>query len=366
MTMMPLPSAVPNSFRDPLYETLARQAEERFGLPTGILDAIRTRGERSNANQVSPAGARTVYQFIPSTRRGMIKNYGIDPWKGPQEATEAAAQLLKENYKRTGSWNSSVAQYHGGLDKRNHGPRTRAYKDRVGDFDQEVNMAQSPYYQNIVPSGAHTPPSWVSPLQLPPERPTEAAPVTVDAGPSVSVPATDPRAAKRHGGILGAMESIFMPSPDTLWGQALTGQGGLFHARANLEAHQRGKAKEQIDIDTANAKLKNLLTKGEYQVVGNNVFHIKPDGSHEMISPPTTSTENERLIDQWKTMDDSDPAKELIYRILLGANNPEVLAAKQRQAMDVARVRAGATTESARIRSTQPSITIPENWTVVK
>ena len=92
MTMLPL--KFPVSYRDPLYTRLARAAEEQYGLPAGILDAIRTRGEMSNANQVSSAGAETPYQFIPPTRRGMIKKYGIDPYADAQSATNAAAQLL--------------------------------------------------------------------------------------------------------------------------------------------------------------------------------------------------------------------------------------------------------------------------------
>jgi hypothetical protein len=52
-----------NSFTDPDYLLIEESVEQKLKLPAGILAAIRTRGERSNADQVSPAGARTVYQF---------------------------------------------------------------------------------------------------------------------------------------------------------------------------------------------------------------------------------------------------------------------------------------------------------------
>jgi hypothetical protein len=50
-------------------------------------------------------------------------------------------------------------------------------------------------------------------------------------------------------------------------------------------------------------------------------------------------------------MDDADPAKELVYRLLLGANNPETLAAKREEVEKIARIRAGATTSAATIRA---------------
>jgi soluble lytic murein transglycosylase-like protein len=126
----------PTSFRDPLYSQLSRAAEQKYGLPEGILDAVRTRGERSNHGQTNRHGTRGVYQFIPQTRRGMIEKYKIDPWRSPEEMTEAAALHLRDDHKATGSWNTAITRYHGGPDPRNWGPRTRAYGPRVGNFDR--------------------------------------------------------------------------------------------------------------------------------------------------------------------------------------------------------------------------------------
>lgn len=89
------------------------------------------RGERSNADQVSPAGARTVYQITPQTRAGIMRNYGFDPWSSPEAAARGAAAILKEGYQRTGSWGGAVRQYIGGLDPANYGPVTAAYVSRV-------------------------------------------------------------------------------------------------------------------------------------------------------------------------------------------------------------------------------------------
>src|SRR5690606_33583014 len=74
------------SYNDPVYDQAEMQAAKELGLGEDYLQAvrsIRTQGERSNNGQVSSAGAQTPYQFIPSTREGMIKNYGVDPWADP-------------------------------------------------------------------------------------------------------------------------------------------------------------------------------------------------------------------------------------------------------------------------------------------
>lgn len=100
-------------------------------MPPQVLASVRTRGERSNANQVSPAGAQTVYQIIPSTRHGISQNYGFDPYASPLNAARGAAAVLAEGYRRTGSWQGAVQQYIGGTDPENYGPQTASYTTRV-------------------------------------------------------------------------------------------------------------------------------------------------------------------------------------------------------------------------------------------
>lgn len=327
-------------------------------MPQGILDAIRKYGERSNADQVSPAGARSVYQFIPATRKAFMEKYGVDPWKDAESATQAAALHLRESQQRTGSWDKAVAGYHGGIkaERGVRGPQNRAYTKRVGSFDGEQEMAQSlypvPYYGGLDP--------------LAPEPMKETAPVVPnDLGPSTPVPAAAPQAAKKRGGLLGALESVFMPDPESRWAAAL--RGGLFDAKANQAAYKAGVEKQGIDTAMAEAKLKALLTKGEYQVVGNNVFHTPADGSEpRLITPPATVGEKERLLDKWTAMQDGDPAKELIERMLAGANADPVLESRER----VAGTRADATKEAARIRSvakpTPSGVKLPSGAVIVE
>lgn len=110
---------------------MEQSAAARFGVPPDLLASIRTRGERSNADQVSSAGGHTVYQITPPTRAGIIRNYGFDPWASPESAAMGAAAILREGYHRTGDWGHAVQQYIGGLDPSNYGQQTASYVSRV-------------------------------------------------------------------------------------------------------------------------------------------------------------------------------------------------------------------------------------------
>lgn len=120
------------SYRHPLYAKAESKVEKDLGLPPGFLADIRTKGEKSNSDQVSEAGARTVYQIIPSTRAAIKDRYGVDAYAGPEQAAKAAGLILKENLDRNGGNKAAaVAEYHGGTDRANWGKRTKAYVNRV-------------------------------------------------------------------------------------------------------------------------------------------------------------------------------------------------------------------------------------------
>ncbi|QUN44703.1 transglycosylase SLT domain-containing protein [Burkholderia cenocepacia] len=140
-----------NSYLDPVYDQYERDAASQAGIDPGLLRAIRTRGERSNANQVSSAGARTVYQIIPSTRAGLMRNYGVDPYTSPQAAALGAALVLKEGLQRNrGNVEAAVGEYHGGIDRRNWGSVNAAYRARVaGNGDTSMPVARP-----MMPTGA--------------------------------------------------------------------------------------------------------------------------------------------------------------------------------------------------------------------
>lgn len=134
-------ASTPNSFKDPYWTDLATQTEAKIGLPQGLLAAIVTKGERSNADQVSEAGARTPFQIIPATRKAAIDKYGIDPYLSPENAADVAGMLLKDSLTRNkGDVVAAVSEYHGGTDKTNWGPRTRSYVARVVGDQQAIQQ----------------------------------------------------------------------------------------------------------------------------------------------------------------------------------------------------------------------------------
>jgi hypothetical protein len=122
----------PNSYKDPFWSDLAGRVEAKLDLPKGLLVGVVTRGERTNADQTSEAGAKTPFQIIPATRKAAIDKWGIDPYLSPENAAEVAGKLLRESLDRNqNDPKLAVAEYIGGTDRKNWGPTTRAYVQRV-------------------------------------------------------------------------------------------------------------------------------------------------------------------------------------------------------------------------------------------
>ena len=145
---------VPTSYKDPFWSDLAANTERKLGLPDGLLVSVLTRGERSNADQVSEAGARTPFQIIPATRKAVLDKYGIDAYLNPQTAAEAAGLLLKESLDRNqGNIVLAAAEYHGGTDPKNWGPRTKSYMQRVSQGVRELTAQTAPATPTIAEGG---------------------------------------------------------------------------------------------------------------------------------------------------------------------------------------------------------------------
>ncbi|WP_312463044.1 lytic transglycosylase domain-containing protein [Comamonas sp.] len=107
----------PNSYKDAAWDGHEAEAAKAAGIPADVLRTVRVNGERSNGDQVSPKGAKGVYQFIPATRDAVLKKYGYDAYSSdPKEQTMAAAMLLKEiNGRNGGDWGKTFAGYNGGI-----------------------------------------------------------------------------------------------------------------------------------------------------------------------------------------------------------------------------------------------------------
>lgn len=133
-------SEAPNSYRDPFWVGLAAGTEQKLGLPRGLLETVLLHGERSNASQVSEAGAKTPFQITPSTRKAVMERDGIDAYLSPENAAEVAGLVLKDglNWAQRSTQDPDLAAklaagfYHAGGDRANWGARTNAYVARVG------------------------------------------------------------------------------------------------------------------------------------------------------------------------------------------------------------------------------------------
>lgn len=128
-----------NSYKDPFYDKVDSDVTKQLGLPAGLLSNIRLKGERSNADQVSSAGARSVYQITPTTRKLALAKYGVDAYNSPEDAAKVAGLLLQESLQRNkGDQASAVREYIGGTNPANHGPVTDAYVKRVTGTDSKA------------------------------------------------------------------------------------------------------------------------------------------------------------------------------------------------------------------------------------
>jgi len=73
--------------------------------------------ESSLVNAVSPAGARGVWQFMPTTAKeyGMEVTDQVDERYHLEKSTEAACKYLLDAYKKFGNWTLVAASYNGGM-----------------------------------------------------------------------------------------------------------------------------------------------------------------------------------------------------------------------------------------------------------
>lgn len=154
----------PDSYRDQLYDKLDAATEQQYNLPAGLLTSVRVNGEKTNADKVSEAGAKTPYQFTPATRAAILDKYGIDVTLNPKNASDGAGILLRDSLQRNdGDPELAVREYHGGTNRDNWGPINNAYAKRVlaGHETAKASVLDSGFSQFMaanpaVPAGAST------------------------------------------------------------------------------------------------------------------------------------------------------------------------------------------------------------------
>jgi soluble lytic murein transglycosylase-like protein len=102
-------------YNDPRLDDFALEVENRYGLPKGMVLAIKNAGERTNPGQVSPKGAQGIMQFMPATQKlqnGMFKHDVNNPFASIDAAGKYLKFTLENQYK--GNALAAVADYNGG------------------------------------------------------------------------------------------------------------------------------------------------------------------------------------------------------------------------------------------------------------
>jgi membrane-bound lytic murein transglycosylase D len=97
------------------YESSLVQTLTKSGVPRDIVWQSLVESAH-NPTIKSPAGAAGLWQFMPETARtyGLTVDRWIDERLDPERATEAAARMMNELYRRFGNWELSLAAYNMG------------------------------------------------------------------------------------------------------------------------------------------------------------------------------------------------------------------------------------------------------------
>ena len=98
------------SFREAIYVANVREAELRYGLPSGLLQALIWTESRFNPMAISPAGAAGLAQLMPGTARYL----GVTNRHDPVASIDGGARYLREMLDKFGQIHLALAAYNAG------------------------------------------------------------------------------------------------------------------------------------------------------------------------------------------------------------------------------------------------------------
>lgn len=103
-------SASPETYGELIYAVSVRAAEQRYGLPPGLLRALIWTESRFNPMAVSPAGAAGLAQLMPGTARYL----GVINRHDPLASIDGGARYLREMLDKFGAIHLALAAYNAG------------------------------------------------------------------------------------------------------------------------------------------------------------------------------------------------------------------------------------------------------------
>lgn len=109
------------------YAAQLQAAAVKYGVPLNLLTAQIQAESSGNPLAVSPAGAQGLGQLMPTTAKAL----GVTDPYDPTQSIDAAARLDAQDHAATGNWADALRMYHGGTDRKNWGPKTQAYADKI-------------------------------------------------------------------------------------------------------------------------------------------------------------------------------------------------------------------------------------------
>lgn len=119
----------------------------KYGIPSDF--KYLAVAESGLLNVTSPAGAKGVWQFMPSSGKayGLEINNSVDERYHLERSTEAACLYIKEAYNKFGNWTLAAASYNRGM----NGISNDITKQLVSDYyDLHLNTETSRYILRIL------------------------------------------------------------------------------------------------------------------------------------------------------------------------------------------------------------------------
>jgi membrane-bound lytic murein transglycosylase D len=325
------------------YGPALRTELAKAGLPSDLV-CLSLIESGHNPTIVSPAGAAGLWQFMPDAGRayGLAIDRWIDERLDPVRATEAAARMLSDLYRRFGSWDLAMAAYnmgHGGLGRAIRKYNSNDYWE-LARYEAGIPWETTLYVPKILATAITLGNRRTFGLEDVQEEPGESV-ETVLVAPGISLDAVA-RLAGVSGDLIESLNPQFLagrtpPSPPGTTGvsyrlrvplgKAAAVQAGLARVALEDESYRphlvrRGETLETIALarGTTEAQLrlinrvdpKEVLVAGNVLLVPDSASAREPDPGREVVVVPPRPFQ--------------DPKRRRVFYRVLGGDSIERLA----------------------------------------